>query len=71
MEATFWVGWACLSSDTIGDMYRGRVFVIPWAGSFRLMLRGACFGMMVARCGAASDVGVVAGRGHCVTLDAT
>ena len=46
------------------------VFMIPDMESFHLIPYKAYFGMVVMRCGAASNMGVVDGGGHYVTLDA-
>ena len=44
--------------------------MIPCTDSFDLIPHKAYFGMMMTRCGATSNMGVVAGRGYYVTLDA-
>ena len=46
------------------------VFTIPDTESFHLIPHKAYFGMMMTGCGDTSNMGVVAGRGHYVTLDA-
>ena len=43
---------------------------IPSTESFDLIPHKAYFGMMMTGCGATSNMGVVTGRGHYVTLDA-
>ena len=44
--------------------------MIPCTESFHLIPHKAYFEMMMTRCGATSNIGVVAGRGHYVTPDA-
>ena len=45
------------------------VFMIPDIESFHLIPYNAYFGMVIRRCGTASNMGVVDGCGHYGTLD--